>query len=215
MLSFNVKLAKEYATSITLVTPVPNFSYRIGQGILLVNPPSYTTVPSYAMKTWAYSFTSITPAASFISLQTNPSMIQIATSAFPSYGAYLVTIKTTEMNTLKTGTSSFTVKVFCITALEPNLMADQVYYINDPAFSFDFSFTQTPSTCPFKLVSTVTLENGSPLPATIRYTAPFTITVFETVLTSVVVHSVKVTTVDPMTSLTAGIVVKVSILCIK
>lgn len=103
----------------------------------------------------------------------------------------------------------------CLSALNAVPRSDVLYYITDPTKTETFGFALTPSGCPNELTITMTLADGSPLPAAITYTPPNTFDVFEAAFLNVATYSVKVSASDPKTGLTAEQTFKVFVMCIR
>ena len=103
----------------------------------------------------------------------SPAKIQIFTSKQSDIGTYTVSIETTETNSGLKDTRNFNLLVTCVSAIAPSApLTDVVYYITDPAVTRTPTYSLTPSTCLNELVLTVTLSDGSPLPATISFSSP-------------------------------------------
>ena len=137
---------------------------------MLVDLPKYTWYPTQSATVFTYA---ITAGPSFVTVGGSPTKIQIFTSTPSDIGTYTVSIKTTETNSGLTDTRSFNLLVTCVSAIAPSsALTDVVYYINDPAITRTPSYSLTPSNCLNELVLTVTLSDGSPLPAAISYSVP-------------------------------------------
>ena len=92
-------------------------------------------------------------------------------------GTYQVTLNVAFViySTISLALSPFEVKIdpCLISAITPlSTLSEVVYYISDPAITRTPSYSVLPSVCPNELVLTVTLSDGSPLPAAISYSAP-------------------------------------------
>jgi hypothetical protein len=88
-------------------------------------------------------------------------------------GTYTINIETTETNSGLKDTRSFNLLVTCVSAIAPSApLPDVVYYITDPAITRTPTYSMIPSTCINELVLTVTLSDGSPLPAAISFISP-------------------------------------------
>jgi hypothetical protein len=158
------------ATSITMSTTPGNQTYAINQATLLVDLPTYTWFPTQSSTTFTYAITS---GPSFVTIAGSPAKILIFTDTPSHIGTYSVSIETTETNSGLKDTKSFSLLVTCVSAIAPAAPLNEViYYITDPAITRTPIYNLTPSFCINELVLTVTLSDGSPLPAAIQYVAP-------------------------------------------
>lgn len=131
-LTFTVSLQKQNITSMTLVSAIPSPQrYRAGQGVLLVDPPVYSPVPSNGYMTLSYTI--VTGSPSFVTIQAGPpAMVKILTLSYSNVGTYTVSVKTTDTTTSINQTTQFSLIVYCLSSLTPVTHADVVYYIGDP-----------------------------------------------------------------------------------
>ena len=137
---------------------------------MLVDLPTYSWYPTQSATVFTYA---ITAGPSFVTIGGSPAKIQIFTSAPSDIGQYTVSVETTETNSGLTDTISFNLLVTCVQSFAPSsALTDVVYYITDPAITRTPTYSVTPSTCLNELVLTVTLSDGSPLPATITFSSP-------------------------------------------
>ena len=110
----------------------------------------------------------ITAGPSFVTIGGSPAKIQIFTSVPTNIGTYTVSIETTETNSGLKDTRSFNLLVTCVSSIAvSSALADVVYFITDPAIIRVPTYNLTPANCLNELELTVTLDDGSPLPATI------------------------------------------------
>ena len=105
------------------------------------------------------------------------SSISVGTLNEADVGTYTVTLKVAFVtySTISLTLNPFEVKInpCLITTITPlSTLSDVVYYISDPAITRTPSYSVSPSACPNELVLTVTLIDGSLLPAAISYIAP-------------------------------------------
>ena len=146
----------------------------------------------------------------------SPAKIQIFTDTPSHIGTYSVSIETTETNSGLKDTKSFSLLVTCVSAIAPAAPLNEViYYITDPAITRTPIYNLTPSFCINELVLTVTLSDGSPLPAAIQYVAPdIQVETSDPLMANV--YNVKIVTTDPKTGLTnSELTFKVTIPCTK
>jgi len=131
-------------------------------------------------------------------------------------GTHTITIKTTETNSGLTATVSFILVVSCVQAIAPaSALADVVYHVTDPAIIRTPVYSLTPSSCPNELVLTVTLSDGSSLPASITYSTP-NISVYSTNYAATNVYALKIVATDPKTGIqNQALTLRVTILCTK
>ena len=120
-----------------------------------------------------------------------------------------------------TRTSTFTVTVSCVQTI--NMLSSvpaKTYYIADPAINVSIPlYTLSPGTCPYELVYSATLDDGSPLPPPITLqgtdSASF-LKLFHMDPTKTGVYKVRVKVVDPKTSVVnTSLTIDVTILCTK
>jgi len=106
--------------------------------------------------------------------------------------------------------------VKCVLSIAPQAaLTDVLYFITDPAITRTPAYNLTPSNCPYELVLTVTLSDGSPLPSSITYTAP-TISVQTNAYALATSYTVKIVATDPKTGLTnSALTFNVVIKCTK
>lgn len=96
---------------------------------------------------------------------------------------------------------SFTLVVSCVQSISTaSTLSDVIYYITDPATTRTPAYSLTPSSCPNELVLTVTLSNGSALPASITYSAP-NVSVYSTDYAATNVYALKIVATDPKTGI--------------
>ena len=201
------------ATSITISTTPGNQTYAINQATLLVDLPTYTWFPTQSSTAFTYAITS---GPSFVTIAGSPAKIQIFTDTPSHIGTYSVSIETTETNSGLKDTKSFSLLVTCVSAIAPAAPLNEViYYITDPAITRTPIYNLTPSFCINELVLTVTLSDGSPLPAAIQYVAPnIQVETKDPLMANV--YNVKIVATDPKTGLAnSELTFKVTIPCTK
>lgn len=97
-------------------------------------------------------------------------------------------------------TDQFELTVSCVRKIaQPGSITPIVYFITDAAISVQLPAYQiTPADCPYRLViSAVTLQNGSSLPAAITLNGTNNVNIFETTHSATGSYFVKVTASDP------------------
>lgn len=137
--------------------------------------------------------------ANFFTL--NGKTISVGTQNEEDVGSYLVTLKVEFASfpeiSLILNPFEVNINLCLITAITPSsTLNDVVYYITDPAITRTPSYNTTPSGCSSGLELSVTLSDGSPLPAAITYNAT-TISVQTNDYSAVNVYTVKVVATDP------------------
>ena len=119
-----------------------------------------------------------------------------------------------------TKTDTFVLTVSCVTSITPLApLAPVVYYITDPAIYSYPKYQLSPVGCPYELVFTVKLQNGSPLPGSLTFDNTRTeenISVYETNYALTALYKVSVTVVDPKSGTqNSQLVLNVTIKCTK
>jgi hypothetical protein len=96
-------------------------------------------------------------------------------------------------------------------------MAPVVYYIRDPAFDVTIPlYSLTPSTCPYQIIYSATLEDGSSLPnamSLLNQSGSWILKLYETDPALTGIYLIRIAVVDPLSgfkddSLTVKVIVK-------
>jgi len=167
-------IAPTYTTDLVLVTgtAMADFIYTISTGPTDKPVPQYTVLPVNADKKFVYTLDPATPA--FVTLLPNanptlPPTLRVESINNADLGVYTIKVICTEFWSNVQDIKSFTLTVSCVTAINNfGFMAPVLYFIADPAIDATIpTYSLTPATCPYELVYSATLLDGSPLPGAI------------------------------------------------
>jgi hypothetical protein len=201
------------ADSITLITAPLDQTYKVGNSMLIVAVPKYSWYPTQSHTVFV---TTKISGPSCVSIYGSPNTINIYTTDTTATGNYVVTIQTTETNSGLSDVRSFNLVIQCVSSIAISTsLTDVIYYIADSSIIRTPSYNLTPSTCPYELILTVTLSDGSPLPSSIQYNAP-SIYVYTATYALKTAYTVKIVATDPKTGVTnSGLTLNVFIRCTK
>lgn len=146
--------------------------------------------------------------------------VSIDTTATASTGVYTIELIFHEYFSTLTRTTTFVLTVSCVRTIDMlSFVPPVLYYINDPYIDVTIPlYTIGPVTCPYELTYSAALADANPLPnaITLQNNGLHFLRLYETDPLATDVYSVRVSVLDPKTSLThTSLLIDVTVLCTK